>query len=190
MPGTLARPSIAAAILALLMSGGVFASDLPVDLDEWHSMMQLSDDGEAEGVFALGLYPGIAGVLGAPNLVSYQPTVYLSLGDGRSFSLFFGYGEERGSPADAEVFTVGWGGVRRLASAAPQRGFYGKFLRCRRWDHRHHGIHHGLSVGSETGIGYLSFAWELGLARSDRNHWMVTAQVSLKVALPVFIPLG
>jgi hypothetical protein len=190
MPRPLARPSIAAAILGLLMSGVAVAADLPLDLDEWHSMMQLSGDDKREGAFALGLYPGVAGVLGAPNLVSYHPTVYLSIGDGRSFSFFVGYGEERGSPAHADVFTIGWGGVRRLASAAPQRGFYGKFLRYRRWDHRDHGIHHGLSVGTETGVGYLSFAWELGLARSDRNHWIATAQVSLKVALPVFIPLG
>jgi hypothetical protein len=183
-------PLIAAVMLVLLSCGAVAAEESPFDLDEWYSMIGQSVDEQLEPSFTLGLYPGVAGVLGSPNLFSYLPTFYLSIADGRSFSLFLGYGRERGSPADAEVYTVGWGGVRRLPSAAPQRGFYGKFLRYRRWDHRDHGLHHGLSFGTETGVGYLSFAWELGVARSTRNHWIATAQVSLKLAIPVVIPLS
>ena len=140
--------------------------------------------------FALGLYPGLTGVLGFPNLISYQASVYLSFSDLDRYSLYVGYGKEWGSPADGEIYTLGWGGVRRLDSGAPQRGFHGKFLRYRRWDHRDHGLHHGFSFGTETGIGFLSLTWELGAARSDRNHWIATAQVGLKIVLPVHIPFG
>jgi hypothetical protein len=140
--------------------------------------------------FGLGLYPGMSGVLGFPNLTSYQGSLYLSFSDLDRYSFFIGYGEERGSDADSEIYTLGWGGVRRLHSGAPQRGFYGRFLRYRRWDHRDHGLHHGLSFGTETGVGFFSFTWELGAARSDRNHWIATAQVGLKIAIPVYVPLG
>lgn len=176
-------------LLLLAVCGAATAQD-PIDLDAWHAANADPAPDEPREGFSLGLYPGVSGVLGAPNLLSYQYGAYLSLSDGRSFSLFLGYGEERGTPADCEMYTIGWGGVRRLPSAAPQRGFHGKFLRYRRWDHRDHGVHHGVSAGTEMGVGMLSLTFELGAARSERNHWMATAQVALKVALPVLIPLG
>jgi len=140
--------------------------------------------------FGLGLYPGLSGVLGLPNLTSYQGSVYLSFADLDRFSFFLGYGEEWGSPADAKIYTIGWGGVRRLHSGAPQRGFHGKFLRYRRWNHRDHGTHDGISFGVETGVGFLSVAWEVGAARSPRDHWMATGQVAFKIALPMYISFG
>lgn len=183
--------TVAAALVLLLVAGcGAATAQAMSDLDDWHPAVADPATDEAGSGFSLGLYPGVSGVLGAPNLLSYQYGVHLSLSDGHSFSLFVGYGEERGSPADCELYTVGWGGVRRLPSAAPQRGFHGKFVRYRHWDHKDHGVHHGISVGTEMGVGMLSLTFEVGAARSARNHWMATAQVALKVALPVLIPLG
>jgi hypothetical protein len=148
----------------------------------------VGEDGDRGG-WHLGLYPGVSGVLGAPNIAAGQGSAYLSIGDGRSFSLFLGIGRELGSRADADLYTVGWGGVRRLPGAVPQRGFHGKFLRYRRWQDDDHGPHDGLSVGTETGVGPLGLAFEVGAARSDRNHWLLTAQIGIKLAVPVFVPL-
>jgi hypothetical protein len=169
------------AIAAMIAAGGAGAEEpetFPID------------DRPAPRRYSLGLYPGMSGVLGFPNLTSYQGSVYLSLSDLDRYSFYIGYGKEFGSPARSEIYTVGLGGVRRLDSGAPQRGFHGKFLRYRRWDHTDHGIHHGLSFGTETGVGFLSITWELGAARSDREHWMATAQVALKVAVPVLVSFG
>lgn len=177
-------------VLMLVAGCGLATAQVPVDLDHWQAENAEPDLDEPHARFSLGLYPGISGVIGAPNLLSYQYSGYLSLSDGRSFSLFVGYGEERGTPADCEMYTLGWGGVRRLPSAAPQRGFHGKFVRYRRWEHRDHGVHHGVSAGTEMGVGLLSLTFEVGAARSDRNHWMATAQIAVKLALPMWIPLG
>ena len=177
-------------VLLLLAGRGIATAQVPKGLDDWREENLELGPAEPHPGFSLGLYPGVSGVIGAPNLVSYQYAAYLSLSDGKSFSLFVGYGEEPGSTADCELFTVGWGGVRRLPSAAPQRGFHGRFLRYRRWDHGDHGVHHGVSAGTEMGVGLLSLTFEVGAARSARNHWMATAQVAVKLALPVWIPLG
>jgi hypothetical protein len=163
-----------------------------IDLDAWHARSgagEAHDDADGSR-FILGLCPGVGGVLGAPNLLSYQGHIYLSLGRSSGDGVFIGYGEERGSPAGAEIFTLGWGGIRDLPVATRQRGFYGKFVRYRRWDHDDHGIHHGLSFGSEHGVGNLSLSFEVGAARSDRNRWLGTAQVTIKLVLPIAIPLG
>ena len=73
--------------------------------------------------------------------------------------------------------------------ATKQIGFHGKFLRYRRWDDEDHGVHHGLSFGAESGISFGAIAFELGAARSERNHWMIVAQIALKFAVPIRIPL-
>ena len=86
--------------------------------------------------------------------------------------------------------TVGWGGVRRLTAARPQRGFYGKFLRYRRLNDFDHGVHHGLSVGIEHGVGALGVSVEFGAARSRDNHWAFAVQLGLKCAFPVIMPLS
>jgi hypothetical protein len=184
------RRSLGLVLLAVVAGGASAGAEPPLDVDRWHVELPEGEDDTVERRFELGLYPGIAGVGGAPNLVSWEASAYLSIGDNRSFRLFVGYGEFFNDTATTEIYTIGWGGVRRLQSAAPQRGFHGKFLRYRRWEHRDHGVHHGLSVGVENGVGHFALVVEIGAARSDRNHWLATAQVAVKIALPVVIPLG
>ena len=181
---------IVVAVLVLIEPASA-EEEQPFDVDRWHETLYGSGADPQNGREVLiGLYPGVSGVLGAPEIVSWQANLFLSVSVGSSFSLYLGYGQEWGNPADSQIFTVGWGGVRDLPVVSRQRGFYGKFLRYRRWESDDHGIHHGLSVGTESGVGHLSLAFEFGAARSERDHWMVVAQVSLKVALPIGIPVG
>jgi hypothetical protein len=128
--------------------------------------------------------------MGVPNVISGRANAYLSLAVRDRFSVFVGYGRDWGPRADSELYTLGWGGVRPVPAAVRQRGFHGKFVRYRRWYHDEHGLHHGLSLGTESGFGPLGFALEVGAARSARDHWLAVAQLSLKVALPILVPLG
>ena len=166
----------------------------PRDVDVWHAALADAIGGELcdepERRWTLGLYPGVGIALGPPEWVAYQFQGYLSVGDGRSFSLFAGYGYERGPESESHMATLGWGGVRNLSAARPARGFHGKFLRYRRIRDFTHGIHQGLSVGAETGAGLFALAFEFGAARSPRNHWAITAQLGLKIAVPIIIPLS
>jgi len=179
-------------LLAVLPVTGV-AGDA-IDLDSWHQELAdaLGEEPEEEGDRrpALGIYPTLGGALGPPNWVAAQGHAYLSFTDGKSFSIYGGYGLERGPRGDASIITLGWGGVRSIPVASKQTGFHGKFLRYRRWDDEDHGIHHGLSFGTESGVGFGALAFEVGAARSQRNHWMITAQVALKLAAPIRIPLA
>jgi hypothetical protein len=179
--------------LVLVAGSGMAQAGDELDLDLWHQ--QLADeigedpqDGEPR-IPAIGFYPAIGAALGPPNWVSAQGSAYLSYTDGKNFSLFVGYGIENGPRAEARVVTLGWGGVQPLHVASKQLGFHGKFLRYRRWVHDDHGVHHGLSLGTESGVGYLSLGFEVGAARSSQNHWIITAEVALKLTLPVRIPL-
>jgi hypothetical protein len=45
-------------------------------------------------------------------------------------------------------------------------------------------------VGAETGAGLFALAFEVGAARSSNNHWSLTAQIGLKIAVPVIISLS
>jgi len=191
-------------VTAMMRCGGLLALVLvaitavaqagdELDLDLWHQQLaheigEDPPDGEPR-IPAIGFYPAIGAALGPPNWVSAQGSAYLSFTDGRNFSLFVGYGIESGPQADARVVTLGWGGVQPLHVASKQLGFHGKFLRYRRWDHDDHGVHHGLSFGTESGVGFLSLGFEVGAARSSRNHWLFTAEVALKLTLPMRIPL-
>ena len=180
-----------AALLAVLPA--TVSADEPIDLDSWHEEM-IADLGEGpekeiDRRPALGLFPTLGGSVGPPNWYSGQGHVYLSFTDGKSFSIYGGYGVEWGPQVDASVITLGWGGVRNIPVATKQVGFHGKFLRYRRWDDEDHGIHHGLSFGAESGIGFGAIGFELGAARSERNHWMIVAQIALKFAAPINIPL-
>lgn len=170
----------------------VLAEDT-IDLDLWHEEL-LDDLGEepeqkTDRRPALGIYPTLGGSIGPPNWVAAQGHAYLSFTDGKSFSIYAGYGVEWGPRADATIITVGWGGVRKIPVVSKQIGFHGKFLRYRRWDEKDHGIHHGLSFGTESGIRYGALVFEVGAARSERNHWLIVAQVALKLAVPIHIPL-
>jgi hypothetical protein len=164
----------------------------PLDLDAWHRALGEAGGGEldqeADRRFVLGINPNVSAVVGFPNLAGYQANLYLSLSDSSRFSIFVGYGVEGGSSADSTIYTLGWGGVRRLPMAKPQWGFYGKFLRYRRVEDETHGVHDGLSVGTESGAGALGLRFEIGAARSERNHWMVVAQIAFTLELPIGIP--
>jgi hypothetical protein len=179
------------ALVLLAVPATAWAGD-EIDIDRWHQ--ELADalgeePKEAPRGPSLGLYPNVGGGLGPPNWVSLQAHAYISYTDGNRFSIYGGYGVERGPQADAQIITVGWGGVRRIPVASKQLGFHGKFLRYRRWDDDDHGIHHGLSFGTEQGVGIGALSFEIGAARSERNHWLITMQVVLKFAVPVHIPL-
>lgn len=186
-----------AIVLGLLLSmvpvPDLWADEDPIDIDLWHAELLAAvgpEPPEEAQPWALGLYPAIGVAVGPPNWYSAQGNAYISLTDGKTFSIFGGYGREWGPQADSQIITVGWGGVRRLPVATRQRGFHGKFLRYRRWDDTDHGVHHGLSIGTIHGVGVASLSFEMGAARSDRNHWIVTLEVSLKFALPVYLPLS
>lgn len=192
------RRSVAAVLVGVvtILCAPVAADEIgpPRDVDAWHAELAEAVGGEIcvrpERRWTLGLYPNIGVTLGPPDWIAYQLHGYLSLADHRSFSLFVGYGYERGPESESHMATLGWGGVRHLSAARPARGFYGKFLRYRRMRDFTHGIHHGLSVGGETGAGLLALAFELGAARSAQNHWAITAQIGAKIALPIIIPLS
>ena len=177
----------------LAMISPAAEADDPIDLDHWHEELieTLGEEPEEYGDHrpAFGIYPTLGGSLGFPAWASAQGHAYLSFTDGRRFSIYAGYGVELGPSADASVITVGWGGVRPIPVATKQIGFHGKFLRYRRWEDEDHGVHHGLSLGAESGIGFGAINFELGAARSERNHWMVVAQIALKLAAPIRIPL-
>jgi hypothetical protein len=164
-----------------------------IDLDLWHQELNnaLGEEQEqqADRRPALGIYPTFGGSIGPPNWYSAQGHGFLSFTDGKHFSIYAGYGVEWGPRADASVITVGWGSVRRIPAASKQTGFNGKFLRYRRWDDQDHGIYHGLSFGTESGVGFGALAFEFGAARSESNHWMIVAQIALKLAAPIRIPL-
>jgi len=188
-------PALLLVVLALVtavLPMTVSAGDT-IDLDLWHK--ELADAlGEEPGAKddrrpALGIYPTLGGALGPPNWFSAQGHAYFSFTDGKRYSIYAGYGVEWGPRADASIITLGWGGVRSIPVASKQTGFHGKFLRYRRWDDEDHGIHHGMSFGTESGVGFGALAFEVGAARSERNHWLIVAQVALKFAAPIRIPL-
>ncbi len=189
----LSRLAVGLGVVFLVLSSlTVMADDGIIDIDLWHA--ELSEEmgpepAQEEQRVSLGLYPEIGAAVGPPNLYAAQGNVFLSFSDGKTFSIFGGYGQEWGPQADAQIITVGWGGVRPIPVASKQSGFHGKFLRYRRWDDVDHGIHHGLSVGTIHGVGICSLSFEMGAARSEQNHWLITLEVSLKFAVPVYIPL-
>ncbi len=185
--------AFAAGLLVLALLPLTAQAGDTIDLDRWHEKLigALGEEPEqqADRRPALGIYPTIGGSIGPPNWFSAQGHAFLSFTDGKHFSIYAGYGVEWGPKADASIFTVGWGSVRRIPAASKQTGFNGKFLRYRRWDDQDHGVHHGLSFGTESGVGFGALAFEIGAARSERNHWMVVAQIALKLAAPIRIPL-
>jgi hypothetical protein len=181
------------AVAVLAMTVEAVAGD-EIDIDLWHLELAEAlgpEPGDAaERRPAFGLYPNLGVAGGSPNWLSLQGHGYVSFTDGHSFSLYAGYGVERGGNADARIITLGWGGVRPLEGSVRQLGFHGKYLRYRRWDGRDHGIHHGLAFGTESGLGALAVSVEVGAARSARNHWLITVQFCLKLAAPIRVPLG
>jgi len=129
----------------------------------------------------LGLYPRLGAIVGVPNVLAATFQVSLSIRSPERYSLYLGAGYEYGPAVEGSNLTIGWGGVREAPATVPQNGFSGAFLRYRNWDSDDHGRHHGLSVGVESGLGALGLVMEVGLARSDRNHWIPVARLSFSV---------
>jgi hypothetical protein len=188
------RAAAALVLLAVITAGGSAAAGDGIDVDLWHRELaeELGPEPapQPEPTPGFGLFPTLGVAAGPPNWISAQAHLYASYSDRRRFSVYGGLGLEEGPQADAVILTLGWGGVRPVVGLAPQLGFHGKYLRYRRWDDGDHGIHHGLSLGTESGLGFAAVAFEVGAARSDRNHWLITATVCLKVAAPVHVPLA
>jgi hypothetical protein len=188
------RTSCAALLLLAATLAAPVSGQEDLDLDAWHeSRPSLAADREPSSRprLALGLYPSAGVVLGLPDLAAGAADVAVSVTARDRFSAFAGYGREWGPHTDSESYTLGWGGVRPLRVASGgQRGFHGVFLRYRRWTHDDHGRHHGLSAGLESGAGHLGLALEIGVARSDRDHWLPAARVTVKLCLPVLVPLA
>jgi hypothetical protein len=187
------RPWLRAVLLLGLAAGTAGAGD-GIDLDLWHQQLAADLGSEIGEVRqrrpAFGLFPTLGAAAGPPNWIAAQGALTVSFTDGRRFSLMAGYGIERGPQADGYFVTLGWGGVRPIPVATRQLAFHGKFLRYRRWDDNDRGVHHGLSIGTEHGVGFAALSFEVGAARSSDDHWLVVAQFGLKLARPFHIPLS
>jgi hypothetical protein len=184
---------VAMVTVMLIMVTVAAQADDGIDLDRWHDELRaaIGDDPQVDENRrpSFGIYPSLGVAAGPPNWVSAQANAYLSFSDGRRFSIYAGYGEEWGPLADSQIITLGWGGVRPIPAASKQLGFHGKYLRYRRWNEEDHGVHHGLSFGTESGVGWGGLSFEVGAARSEQNHWLISLAIALKFAAPVHIPL-
>ena len=153
-----------------------------IDITRWHEEhpVGLADETPDRGL-QIGLYPRFGAVVGVPNVVAGTFQISLSIRRPDRYSLYLGAGYEYGPAVEGGNLTLGWGGVREAPAAVSQRGFSGAFLRYRNWDSDDHGRHHGLSVGVESGLGAIGLVMEVGLARSDRNHWIPVARLSFSL---------
>lgn len=187
---------VLSAVVVMAVAGSAAGQDPspPRDVDAWHDAFREAVGDEIlepeRNGWSLGLYPNLGLGFGPPGWIAYQVGGYFSVTRQGSFSVFTGYSYERGPGEESHMATLGWGGVRQLRGSRSQRGFYGKFLRYRRLTDFDHGVHHGLSVGTETNAGVLGFSMEVGAARSPQNHWAVIVQLGVKIGLPIFVPLN
>jgi hypothetical protein len=164
--------------LCLVVPPAAAAAQEAFDLHTWHEGHPVArEDAVPEQSFELGLYPRFGSALGVPNGVGGLVQCSISLRRPRHFSLYLGGGYEHGPAVTGTNVTVGWGGVRPAPARVPQRGFSGAFLRYRRWHSDNHGVHDGLSVGVESGIGAFGATLEFGAARSPANHWIPVARL-------------
>ncbi len=168
-------------IFFLAFASMVFGQER-IDITRWHEEHPVAlVEEHPDKRLRLGLYPRLGAVVGIPNGIAGTFQISLSLQRPERYSLYVGAGYEYGPAVEGTNLTLGWGGVREAPAAVPQNGFSGAFLRYRNWDSDDHGRHHGLSVGVESGLGALGLMMEVGLARSDRNHWIPVARLSISV---------
>jgi len=169
-------------VTLLLAYTSVVCSQERFDIIGWHDdhPVALADENPDRRI-RLGLYPRFGAVLGVPNGLAGTFQISLSLRRPERYSLYVGAGYEYGPAVEGTNLTLGWGGVREAPATVRQNGFSGAFLRYRNWDSDDHGRHHGLSVGVESGLGALGLVMEVGLARSNRNHWIPVARLSFSV---------
>jgi len=166
----------------LLGCASVVCGQERIDISQWHEEhpVAVAEENQDQQL-RLGLYPRFGAVVGVPNVLAATFQVSLSIRSPERYSLYLGAGYEYGPAVEGSNLTIGWGGVREAPATVRQSGFSGAFLRYRNWDSDDHGRHHGLSVGVESGLGALGLVMEVGLARSDRNHWIPVARLSFSV---------
>lgn len=166
----------------LLACASVVYGQERIDITRWHEEhpVALAEE-NPDRRLRLGLYPRLGAVIGIPNALAGTFQISFSLRRPQRYSLYVGTGYEYGPAVEGGNLTLGWGGVREVPATIRQNGFSGAFLRYRNWLSDDHGRHHGLSVGVESGLGALGLMMEVGLARSDRNHWIPVARLSFSV---------
>jgi len=153
--------------------------------DHWHRIHRyyfMEEEEPAEQRFRFGLCPGIGLRAGSPGTVFAVTDLYVSVTRRRAFSLFAGAGVEGTNRLRSAVFTLGWGGVRRIHVARRQTGFFGAFLRYRdfvgevgttRDD--------AVSVGTELGAGHMGLTFEVGASRRVEGNWKLLVYVGYKL---------
>jgi len=91
-------------VLFALLPLAAQAGDV-IDLDLWHEELidALGEEPVQTGDRrpAFGIYPTLGGALGPPSWASAQGHAFLSFTDGKTFSIYAGYGVEWGPSADA-----------------------------------------------------------------------------------------
>jgi len=192
---------VAAAWMALLsvafMPPGAAAGTPPTEqrpqtaVDRWHQLRHFyavdPEQTEGEGL-RFGLCPGVGVRAGSPGSVFAVADLYVSMARHRSFSLFAGAGLETTSHVRSAVFTLGWGGVRRIHVARHQTGFFGAFLRYRSFVGKVGETRDdAFSAGTEMGAGHLGFTFELGASRREHGDWKFLVYAGFKFiwALPL-----
>jgi len=162
-------------------------------VDRWHrerGYYGIEEASQEKETLKFALYPGIGVQVGAPGTLLGLGEIYVSLSDGRSFSLFGGVGVEGRDSLSTTVVTLGWGGVRRVQVAGRQRGFFGAFLRGRWANEAGEGsLRRSFSVGSEVGGGHLSLALEFGGAQDHRQNWRFLVRAAVKVVWSIPLAL-
>ncbi len=161
-------------------------------VDRWHRLRHyysMDPDQGDEGGVRFGICPGIGLRAGNPGTVFGVADIYISVSRHRSFSLFAGAGVEGTTWVRSAVFTLGWGGVRRIHVARHQTGFFGAFLRYRDFVGKSDTTRRdAVSVGTEVGAGHMDFTFELGASRRQNGDWNPLVYVGFKVIWAV--PLG
>ena len=160
------------------------ADDDVVDIDLWHAECFRGDGARtragraARVVGAVSRAIGVA--VGPPNWYAAQGNVFLSFSNGKTFSIFGGYGTGVGAAGGRTDHHrwLGWRtvhsrgfGTARVSRQVPALSALGR--RGSRHPSRSLRRHH-------SGVGLCSLSFEMGAASSEQNHWLITLEVSLK----------
>ncbi|HHQ48688.1 MAG TPA: hypothetical protein ENK19_07380 [Acidobacteria bacterium] len=194
-PGT----SLCLALLVTLLAVSVQAGELadgdqraPTAVDQWHRLHHFysMEPEQPEGRrLRFGICPGIGVRAGNPGGVFGVADLYVSMTRRHSFSLFAGVGVEGTGQLRSVVYTVGWGGVRRIQVARHQTGFFGAFLRYRDYvGEVSTSREDAFSAGTELGAGHLGFTFEMGASRRTDGDWKFLIYAGFKFVWAV--PLG
>ncbi len=193
-----ASAALLALLVVLVLPAGAVAGERPLEgqepqtaVDRWHRLRHFysMEDRAEEGGVRFGICPGIGFRAGNPGAVFGAADLYVSVSRRHSFSLFAGAGVEGKGQLRSAVYTLGWGGVRRIHVARRQTGFFGAFLRYRDFvGEAGRTRDDAISAGTELGAGHLGFTFELGASRRKNGDWKVLVYVGFKMIWAV--PLG